>query len=248
MTNTKAVELLLPDCLKKYINTYSTYLCFQHNTLLFLQLNLLCSPGLSVSPRLPLQQTTLCQNTHSHSLLIISPAPSHHLICSSPTSGGSFSPFSRGSRRREHDCVCVSLQLRDAERQKDCHGIRNRHPLWLRPLLLVRQEINLFFLIGVNKSKKASCCRRGSKVVLIAVATEAALLWLALDCRGTARHWLRLGRGCESRTRLYTLVHMCFQSRRSAAPPVVFPSGRGSRAAGESETANYWKKKKNMAT
>lgn len=96
----------------------------------------------------------------------------------------------------------------------------------------------------MKKSKKISCCPRGSKVALIAVATEAVLLWLALDCRGTARDWLWLGRECESRTRLYTFVRICFPSRRSAAPPVVFPSGRGSRAAGESETANYWKKKK----
>lgn len=221
MTKTKEVAPVL-QCM-----------CFQRNTLLFLLLTLLLSPGLSVSPRLPSQQITLCAKTHSQTLTL----PSHHLSCS-------FSPFSRGARRREHDRVRVSLQLQDAERQKDRHRFRNRHPLRLRPLLVVRQEINLFVLIISEKnSKKISCCRRGSKVALIAVATEAVLLWLALDCSETAHDWLRLGGGCESRTRLYAFVHMCFPSRRSAAPPGVLPSGRGSRPAGESETANYWKKK-----
>lgn len=135
---------------------------------------------------------------------------------------------------------------------------RRLSPPWEPPSSLVASstlgeaENQHFFFSGiiVRKEKrpsenpqKISCCRRGSKVASIAVATEAALLWLALRCGGTAQDWLRLGRGCESRIPLCALARMCFPSSRSAAPPVVFPSGRGSRAAGESETANYWRKK-----
>lgn len=186
---------------KKNLNLRSACMCFRGNTLLFLWLKSLCSPGLSVSPWLPLQQVPQCQNTQWYSLLTMSPFSS--------------SPFSCGTRRREHDRVRLPLQLRDAQRQEDRHGCRNSHPLWLRPLLLVRQEINLFIImiiiiiIAVRKSKILSCCGRGPKVAPIAVATEAALLWLALGCGGTARDWLQLGRGVwEQNSTLYFSSHV----------------------------------------